>query len=111
MQRARRPRCSMRRRTPVRSTPRSAATSREACGRRYWRRSPLSMRGAVPVERERVDRRALPPLLAGRQLEDGEVQVRRILRGVAGSPHIADDVAAADRVTFAQVVDVAVEMG
>src|SRR5215467_8095082 len=58
-----------------------------------------------------IDGSALPPVLLRRQPEDGEVQVRGLLWGVARSPNVSNDLAAVDRLAFLQAVRVALEMG
>ena len=44
------------------------------------------------------------------EAEDREVQVRRVLRRVAGGPHVADDLAGGDLRAFLQSVGVAIQM-
>src|SRR4051794_29318908 len=58
----------------------------------------------------RVERRTLPPLLRVLQFEDGEVQVRRVLRGVTRGADVADDLAACHALPLGQPGCVALEM-
>jgi hypothetical protein len=48
-----------------------------------------------------IDRRTLPPELGGRELEDREVQVRRVRRRVAGRADITQDVRARNELPVA----------
>ena len=68
----------------------------------------VSVRGVLQHQ-VRVDRRAIPPSRLGVELEDREVQVRR-LAGVAGGADVADDVAAPDGLALAQSGDVPIEV-
>ena len=43
-----------------------------------------------------IDRRTLPPVLGGCELEDGEVQVRCVRRRVAGRADVTQDVRSRD---------------
>ena len=45
-------------------------------------------------DEKRIERRASPPAMVRVELGDGEMQVRRVLRGVAGCADIPDDIAA-----------------
>ncbi len=82
---------------------------RAAAGRKRRRQPPGALIGAssyreagpsssAPISRRRgedrvrVDRRPLPPVSVGSEPRDGEVEVRRLLRRVARSPDVTDEV-------------------
>src|SRR5215217_8204721 len=50
----------------------------------------------IPVNQVRVDRLSLPPSLGVGELEDREMQMRRVRRRVAGRADVADDLALGD---------------
>src|SRR5262245_3326880 len=52
----------------------------------------------------RVDRPTAPPLALGLELEDGEVQMRCVRRGIARGPDVADDVATPHRLSVSNAV-------
>src|SRR5688500_6329529 len=57
-----------------------------------------------------IDRLALPPPALGSELKNCEVQMRRLVRGVARAPDVADDLSPADDLAFLQSCGVAVEV-
>src|SRR3954468_19406046 len=59
----------------------------------------------------RIDGSALPPVLVGRQFEDGEMEVRGVFGGISGGSDVADDLPLFDRVALAQPVSVSLEVG
>src|SRR5690349_21008930 len=61
-------------------------------------------------KRIRIDRLAAPPLVLGTELEDREVQVRRVRRRVARRADVADHLSLLDGVAFVQAARVALEM-
>src|SRR5213075_1145509 len=61
-------------------------------------------------QRIRIDIAPFPPPLVGIETNDGEMQMRRVFRRVAGRADIAEKIAAMDRLAFVQASGVAVEM-
>src|SRR5262245_54845912 len=57
-----------------------------------------------------IDRLALPPSMLGRQAEDCEMQVRRILCCVAGASDVTDHVAPSHVLSLSQSVGVPIEV-
>src|SRR5437867_12541704 len=65
----------------------------------------------LPEDIVRVDRGDIPPVLGGRQLENGGVKMGRVLGGISGRADIADNLPLFYLVAFVQTIRIPFEVG